>query len=192
MAPKTDELIGDVDPRFSSPDAAATSWDTAREVIESAKTFWLATVRPDGRPHATTIGGIWLDDAFHFTTGPAEQKAVNLDRGNAHVVVVTGANGWDGLDVVIEGEAARVTDPTRLARLAAAFTAKYDDFFRLRELDGRLAWVEGAEEAIEGRQGATSDTEPIAFEVRAKKAFAFGKGATFSQTRWRFPGEQHG
>ena len=45
---------------------------------------------------------VWLDDAVHFTTGPGEQKAVNL-ASNPHVVMTTGCNRWDqGLDVMVE------------------------------------------------------------------------------------------
>jgi hypothetical protein len=185
---RTSVPIGEVDPRFSSPEVAPTEWDTVRDVIEAAKTYWLTTVRADGRPHATTIGGVWIDETFFFTTGPTEQKAVNLATGDRHVVVVTGRNDWDGLDVVIEGKAMRVTGADRLRRLAEAFTAKYDDFFRLRESNGHLIWVDGAEDVIEGRRDEAPDTGPVAFEVLATKVFAFGKGGTFSQTRWRFDG----
>jgi Pyridoxamine 5'-phosphate oxidase len=184
--PQMSDVIGVLDPRFSSPGATATNWKAARAELDRAMTYWLTTVRPDGRPHVTTIAGIWLDEAFHFTTGPGEQKARNLARGNTHVVVVTGNNGWDGMDVVLEGEGIRVTDADRLGRLAEAFTAKYDDFFRLRIVDGLLGWADAAEQAIEGRKDADLEGGPIAFEVRATKAFGFGKGNTFSQTRWRF------
>lgn len=166
--------IGEIDPQFSGPDATPAPWSAARSELDAAKTYWLSTVRPDGRPHVTTIAGAWLDEAVHFVTGPSERKAQNLAAGNPHVIVTTGCNGWEGLDIVVEGEAVRVTDADRLRRLAEAFTDKYDDFFGLRLTDGRLS-------------GAGTDDETLAFEVRATKAFAFGKGATFSQTRWRFP-----
>lgn len=180
------DLEGELDPRFSSPEATPTPWKAARAALEGAKTYWLTTVRRDGRPHVTTISGVWIDETFHFTTGPDEQKAKNLQSGNTHVVVVTGGNGWEGLDVVVEGEAIRVSDPDRLGRVAEALTAKYDDFFRLRVVDGRVGWVEDAEAKIAGRDVAEAQGGPIAFEVRATKAFAFGKGETFRQTRWRF------
>jgi hypothetical protein len=38
--------------------------------------------------------------------------------------------------------------------------------------------------------GPAGPDEPLVFEVRATKAFGFAKGATFSQTRWRFPGSR--
>jgi hypothetical protein len=89
--------------------------------------------------------------------------------------------------VIIEGDAMNVTDVDRIRRLAEAFTVKYDDFFQLREVDGRLGWAGAAEQAIEGRRATSPDSGILAFEVRATKAFGFAKGDTFSQTRWRFP-----
>ena len=111
------EPVAELDRQFSSPDATPTPWAAARSQLDAAKTYWLSTVRPDGRPHVTTIAGVWTDDAVHFVTGPSERKALNMAAGNHHVVVTTGCNGWEGLDVVVEGEAVRVTDPDRLARL---------------------------------------------------------------------------
>jgi hypothetical protein len=162
-----------LDPRFSSPDAKATPWVTAIDQLEAARTYWLTTVRPDGRPHSTTVAGVVLDGAFHFVTGSDERKARNLASGNAHVIVTTGCSTWEGLDVVIEGQAVRVAGEEPLRRVVDAFTSKYDDYFGMRLVNGRI-----------GSEGSPS--EPLAFEVQARKAFGFGKGATFSQTRWRF------
>jgi general stress protein 26 len=167
-----DPAEGTIDTRFSGPDAVATPWSAARELLETAKTYWVTTVRPDGRPHSTTIAAVWLDHAIHFTTGASEVKAKNLAT-NRKVIVTAGCSGWEGLDVVIEGEAVSVSDPDRLSRLATAFTEKYDDFFGIRVVDGRL-------------RGSGTDQGPLAFEVRPSKAFAFGKAPTFSQTRWRW------
>jgi nitroimidazol reductase NimA-like FMN-containing flavoprotein (pyridoxamine 5'-phosphate oxidase superfamily) len=70
--PKTE-----LDDRFSDSGVVATQWEDARRLIESAQLFWIATVRSDGRPHATPLVAVWLDDALYFTTGPDEQKAIN-------------------------------------------------------------------------------------------------------------------
>jgi pyridoxine/pyridoxamine 5'-phosphate oxidase len=165
---------GEIDPRFSSPDAVPTPWSSARDELSSAMTYWLSTVRPDGRPHVTTIAAVWLDDAIHFTTSSFERKGKNL-AANPKVVVTTGCNGWDGLDTVIEGEAAPVTDADKLGRLAEAFTEKYDDFFEFRFVDGQF-------------QAAGSGDGQLVFEVRPAKAFGFAKGEAFSQTRWLWRG----
>ena len=71
-----------LDPRFSSEDATPTPWSAAREQLLEAMSYQLTTIRADGRPHQTTIAGIWLDEAFSFTTSQGEQKAHNLAAGN--------------------------------------------------------------------------------------------------------------
>jgi nitroimidazol reductase NimA-like FMN-containing flavoprotein (pyridoxamine 5'-phosphate oxidase superfamily) len=165
--------LEELDPAFSEPQAVPTKWSAAQEQLAAAKTYVLTTVRPDGRPHATTIAGVWLDGALQFTTGKSERKARNIAAGNDHVLVAVANSGWQGLDVVIEGHAVPVSDPDRLSRMADAFTTKYDDFFGLWVERGRL-------------QGAGAPDEILAFEIRPDKAFGFAKGDSFSQTRWRF------
>ena len=166
------EPTTDLDPRFSSDGATATPWQEARDQLDRAKAYWLSTVRPDGRPHVTTIAAVWLDDALYFTTGVGERKAKNLER-NTNVVVTTGTSAFEGLDVVLEGEAVRVTDQGTLERLAAAYIPKYDGVFVHEAREGEL-YAEDGQSLV------------LAFEVRATKAFGFGKGRTFSQTRYRF------
>ena len=73
-----DEPVSELDERFSDQGARATPWPAARAVLEGAQLSWATTVRPDGRPHVTPLVAVWLDGAVHFTTGPGEQKAMNL------------------------------------------------------------------------------------------------------------------
>jgi hypothetical protein len=162
-----------LDPRFSSEDAAPTEWSAAREQLRDAKTYQLTTIRADGRPHQTTVAGIWLDDRFSFSTSQGEQKAHNLRAGKRHVIVAAGNSGWDGMDVIVEGEAVEVTDADRLNRLVDAYRTKYDDWFGFRLVEGRFS-----------APGAVGDV--LVYDVRPRKAFGFTKGDTFGQTRWRF------
>ena len=53
---------------FSEPDATPTPWTAGREHVLGAETFWLSTVRPDGRPHVTPLIAVWHDDAIWFST----------------------------------------------------------------------------------------------------------------------------
>lgn len=160
----------DLDTRFSDPDAAPTSWDDTRTTLEAAELFWITTVRADGRPHVSPLVAVWLDDALHFSTGAAEQKAVNL-RTNPRVALTTGCNQWDhGVDVVVEGDAVQVTDDATLHRLADAWRTKWD---------GRWQYQAGAG-AFRHEAG-----EALVFRVVPAKAIAFGKG-TFTHTRHRF------
>src|SRR5262245_55024223 len=95
------EPTATLDPRFSDPASTATPWTDTEQSLSNAEIFWITTVRADGRPHVTPLVAVWLDDAIYFTTGEAEQKAVNL-RAHPQVVLTTGCNAWDrGLDVVV-------------------------------------------------------------------------------------------
>ena len=47
--------------------APTIPWDRAREWFEAdagiSPTHWLATVRPDGRPHVMPVWTVWVDGA---------------------------------------------------------------------------------------------------------------------------------
>jgi hypothetical protein len=160
----------EVDTRFSAPDAVPTPWADVQRVIGDAELFWISTVRADGRPHVTPVPTVWADDALHFCTGAGEQKGVNLAR-NPHCTLTTGNNLWkQGIDVVVEGDAVRVTDDSRLQRLADAWEAKYDGDWHF----------DVANHAFQGDGG-----EALVFAVVPSKILAFAKG-DFAQTRYRF------
>jgi general stress protein 26 len=166
------ELVTKLDERFSDADAKATPWATTREMLETAQLSWVTTVRADGRPHVTPLVAVWLDDGVHFTTGPSEQKAVNL-AVNPNVVMITGCNRWDeGLDVMVEGKAKRVTDRATLERLAAAWATKWDGQWQFDVAEGGFA-----------HEGADVEGPVLVFAVKPAKVLAFGKGE-FSHTRY--------
>ena len=168
---RTGTPVTEIDPRFSDPDAAVTEWSETLRTIQSAELFWICTVRADGRPHVTPLVAVWLDDALHFCTGAGEQKSVNLGA-NPHVTLSTGCNSWDsGLDVVVEGDAVRVTDSALLRRLAAAWTAKWDGRWQFEAADGCFCHQDGH--------------EALVYAVKPAKVLAFAKGS-FSHTRHRF------
>lgn len=163
----------ELDARYSSPEATATPWAEATKQLEMAEVFWLSTVRPDNRPHVTPLIGVWLDGALHFCTGAHERKAKNLDQ-NPHVILTTGSSSMaDGLDLVLEGDAVRVRDDAALQRIAQAYEAKYGPDWHFNVQDG----------TFNGQEGNVA----VVFAVAPTMAFGFGKGTTFSQTRWRFP-----
>jgi general stress protein 26 len=166
------EPVTELDEPFSDPGAVATPWAEVRDALESAQTFWVTTVRADGRPHVTPLVAVWLDDSIYFCTGSTEQKAVNL-RTNENVVLTTGCNTWDeGLDVVVEGVASRVTEDAQLRRLAAAWAGKWDGRWQFDVGDGGFLH--------EGGTGAA-----YVFGVAPRKVLSFAKG-TFAATRHRF------
>jgi len=161
-----------LDRRYSDPRATATGWDQTRKALETAELFWVSTVRADGRPHVTPVVAVWAEGAVCFSTGAGEQKYANL-RANPHVVLTTGCNRWDrGLDVVVEGEAIRVTDEDTLKRLAAAFTTKWDGRWQYEVRDGCFHHPGG---------GAA-----MVFSVTPAKVFAHTKGDPFGATTHKF------
>ena len=54
------------------------AWPHAERLLEGAHYYWLATTRPDGRPHVTPLWGVWLDGAFYFDGHPRTRWARNL------------------------------------------------------------------------------------------------------------------
>jgi len=158
------------DGRFSDPAAGPTPWPDTARVLEQAELYWLTTVRADGRPHVTPLIGVMDDAVMHFCTGPEEQKARNLEH-NARVALTTGNNAWaQGLDVVVEGTAVRITDRASLQRLADAYEAKYGSDWRFEVGDGGFG---------------TGDDVALVFRIEADKALAFAK-QPHGQTRYRF------
>ena len=158
---------------FSSDDAVPTEWARGRQDLQEAELYWLSTVRPDGRPHVTPLIGVWLRGALYFCTGSNERKAKNLSH-NPHCILTTGCNGLDGLDVVVEGKVAKVSDETELRLVADAYEAKYGAHFTAPE----GTWFRLGD--------AIRNGEALVFRVVPSTAFGFGKGARFSQTRWAF------
>ncbi|MFN0119386.1 MAG: pyridoxamine 5'-phosphate oxidase family protein [Blastocatellia bacterium] len=154
-------------PGYGLPDAQTTdglfSWTWARERLTSARTYWLATMRPDARPHAMPVWGIWHDNHFYFSTGRQSRKARNL-AANPHCVV-TMESGEE--TVIVEGIVTEITDTTLRQRFCELYGPKYE-------------W---SMEAF---------AEPV-FVVRPTVAFGFDAAAeqfTQTATRWTFPDEE--
>jgi hypothetical protein len=83
----------------------------------NSRTTWLATVNEDGSPHVTAVGAVWLDGTFWFQTGRGTRKGRNVERDGRCSISVSIRDA----DVVVEGVAARVTDPGVVARIAKAW-----------------------------------------------------------------------
>lgn len=97
-------------------------WHWVIKRMNACRTFWLATIHAgDARPHVMPIWGVWLDDAFCFSTGRKSRKGQNLAANPA--CTVTNDNGEEA--VIVEGAAEEVKDPAALERIATAYKKKY-------------------------------------------------------------------
>jgi len=83
----------------------------------NSRTTWLCTVNEDGSPHVTAVGALWLDGAFWFQTGAGTRKGRNVARNQWCSIALS----IQDADVVVEGDAARVTEPSAVARAATAW-----------------------------------------------------------------------
>jgi PPOX class probable F420-dependent enzyme len=83
-------------------------------------TCWLATINPDGSPHVTGVGALWHEDSFWFETGPSTRKARNLARDPRCTLSVA----THAFDLVVEGAAHEVTEPTTVAEMATRWAAE--------------------------------------------------------------------
>lgn len=105
-------------------------WSRALEALEAApvkpedpggpNTYWLATTRPDKRPHVAGVGAIWVDGRFYFVSGAGTRKSRNLAANPDCVISVKLA----GIDLVVEGTARVVSDDATLQRLAKLYNAQ--------------------------------------------------------------------
>ena len=168
------EPVPELHAGFSSEGAQPTEWADGHQHLEEAKVFWLSTVRPDGRPHVTPLLAVWSADAMYFCTGSDERKAKNLTR-NPHCVLTTGRNTLDeSLDVVVEGQVAKVSDGAELEQVANTYESKYGT--HLTAQDG--TWS-GLGDTIRGG-------EVLVYRVTPTTVLGFARGKQFSQTRWHF------
>jgi nitroimidazol reductase NimA-like FMN-containing flavoprotein (pyridoxamine 5'-phosphate oxidase superfamily) len=97
-------------------------WSHVVEQLERARNYWLATTRPDGRPHVTPVWAAWVDGALYFDGIYTARWARNLAANPAASVHLE-----SGADVVIlEGTVEDVVPEAELAaRIVEAFAAKY-------------------------------------------------------------------
>lgn len=98
-------------------------WSAVDVAMRAARTIWLATTRPDGRPHAVPMWFVWRSDAIYMMSRREMQKAVNV-RHQPWVVLHL-ASGDDA--IIVEGSAVCVGDAAELHALDRVWAAKYVD-----------------------------------------------------------------
>jgi hypothetical protein len=120
------------------------TWDWVMARVTTPKNYWVSTVKPDGKPHAVPVWGVWLDGTFYHGGGDDTVKARNL-RQNPHLVM----HLESGSEVVIiEGVTEILTkdtiDPALARRIDDEYVKKYDmehglPVWRLK-MEKVLAW----------------------------------------------------
>jgi hypothetical protein len=114
-------------------------WSHVQERMTNAKVYWVCTVSPQGKPHATPVDGMWVDDKLYFGGDPSTKRNRNLDANPAVSVHLE-----EGYNVVIlEGDALPLGMPDRelAVRLANASNAKYGYGFKPEDYTGAGTYV---------------------------------------------------
>jgi hypothetical protein len=97
------------------------SWTWAAKQLAKSRQYWIITVRPNARPHAMPVWGLWLDDVFYFSTGAETRKAKNL-ASNPNCIVAT----EDAAEaIILEGKATRVRDASLIRKFLPLYGRKY-------------------------------------------------------------------
>jgi len=98
-------------------------WETIESRLRDSLHYWLATARPDGRPHVVPRWGVWLDGRFWYDGSPETLHVRNLENNPECALHLE-----SGAEVtVIEGQSTR-SDPISGElgeRLAAEYARKY-------------------------------------------------------------------
>jgi hypothetical protein len=151
-------------------------WSRPRDLLAAGASgpggsFFLGTVRPDGRPHAAALGAAWHDGDLYFQCGPMTRKARNVAANPA----CTLSANLPGIDLVLEGEARRVVDAPTLEAIAAVY----------RE-GGWPVEVDG--DAFTAPYSAPSAGPPPwhLFRVAFHTVFGVATAEPYGATRWRF------
>jgi PPOX class probable F420-dependent enzyme len=142
-------------------------WAWAEQRLAGSHEYWLATVRPDGRPHVMPVWGVWNEGALWFSSGLRSRKARNL-AADSRCVLTTDTPREP---VVIEGRAELVVDLSTIAAFAQSVNVKYETDYQADFYDP----------AVNG-----------CFRVRPSWAFGIAEADfTGSATRWVFPDESN-
>ncbi len=97
-------------------------WDWAEERLVASHNYWIATARPDGRPHLMPVWGVWRAAALWFSTGADSLKARNL----ASEPRCSASTERGDEAVIVEGTVTLVSDASVLAAVYEAYGAKYN------------------------------------------------------------------
>ena len=87
--------------------------------------YWMATVRPDGRPHVVPRWGAWLDGALHYDGSPDTVHATNA-RANPACTLHIG-DGKEAITIDGTTAASAPVPATEGAIIAAEIARKYGD-----------------------------------------------------------------
>lgn len=112
---------------YGNPKERLAWTDVERRLVEE-KVYWIASTRPDGRPHVVPRDGTWVEGGLYYGGSAETVHHKNVTR-NPNVVVHIG----DGQEAIIVEGAVAVEKPSdeMAQRLSDEMFAKYPQYGRL-------------------------------------------------------------
>ena len=151
-------------------------WSRAAELLESKQQppdvrCFLATTRPDSRPHVAGVGALWDEGKVYVVSGSGTRKSRNIDENpNCSVSMA-----YKEMDLVFEGVAERVTDDVTLQRLAKRYA---DSGWPTRVEDDAFTYDYSAPSA--------GPPPWYLYEIKPTTVFGVMASEPGGATRWRF------
>lgn len=142
---------------ISDDDATLRRWSWAERILRTGHNYWLATTRPDGRPHAMPVWAVWHAGALWFSAGAKSRKARNLA---AQRECSLGTERGKGA-VIVEGAVKRMAASKAPRAVGKLYVAKYGE-------------------------GYPSDSPLFRVEPRVAFGFSEAGDFAETATRWRF------
>lgn len=100
-------------------------WGSVEGRLRDAEVYWMASTRPDGRPHVVPRWGVWMNGHLYYDGAPTTRHARNLvDNPRCALHLEDGTRA-----VILEGESGPTSPPGLElgTRLSADFRRKYAD-----------------------------------------------------------------
>jgi hypothetical protein len=158
----------------------ALPWSRARDRLAATPdpehpgadtSTFLSTTRPDGRVHTAPVGTMWHEGDLYFTSGDGTRKSRNLAENPTGTLAIR----LDGIDVVLEGAASRVTDSATLEALARDYRA-----------GGWPVTVDGAAFTADFSAPSAGPPPWQLYRFRFETVFGVATVEPWGATRWRF------
>ena len=117
----------DFPPEYGDPTERLV-WADVVQKLEGATVYWIASTRPDGRPHVIPRDGMWLEGGLYYGGSPETVHYRNITQ-NPYISVHIG----DGQEAIIAEGKVEIDRPTKemAERLADASFNKYPQYGRL-------------------------------------------------------------
>jgi nitroimidazol reductase NimA-like FMN-containing flavoprotein (pyridoxamine 5'-phosphate oxidase superfamily) len=113
------------------------TWEWVSEQMLNSRNYWICSTKPDGKPHAVPVWGVWLNEKLYFGTGRNSRKAKNLAL-NPEVVVHLESGDKT---VIFEGVLEEVTDLAEYQALLKPLNAKYKMEFPLDPDPNNITYI---------------------------------------------------